>query len=152
MTVRDTSIEAYHTIKSSGLLGGRQKHAYSVLLEFGPLTGNELSIKMGIPGQWKRCSELKKKGLVTEVGERVCTVTERNCIIWGVTSNPPTPAEPKPTNKKPTNKQLVLKLSEKVSEMIGLIDRQRLTTHREPGPVVQKWLDDTKEILQHVKG
>lgn len=86
---RLTSMEAYQEIQSSGLLGKRQKHAYNVLYEHGPLTGNELSEEMKIPGQWKRCSELKNKGLVIEVGERRCSVTGVNCYIWDVTGEFP---------------------------------------------------------------
>lgn len=91
--VRHTSIEAYREVMTSGLLGERQKQAYEVLFQRGPLTGNELSKLMELPGQWKRCSELKKRGLATEVGERECRVTGRNCIVWDVTANPPHKAE-----------------------------------------------------------
>lgn len=86
---RSTSIQAYQAMLQSGLLGARQKQAYAVLFHFGPLTGNELSARMKMPGQWKRCSELKKRGLVTEVGERNCSITGINCITWDVTSNVP---------------------------------------------------------------
>lgn len=95
--MRQTSVEAYNDIMVSGLLGKRQKDAYAVLYENGPLTGNELSLKMGIPGQWKRCSELKKRGLALEVGERLCSVTGRNCITWDVTDKLPTKLTKKET-------------------------------------------------------
>lgn len=87
--MRRTSIDAYHAVMESGLLGERQKQAYDVLYKHGPLTGNELSKIMNLPGQWKRCSELKKRDLTIEVGERECRVTGRICIIWDVTDNPP---------------------------------------------------------------
>lgn len=89
--MRQTSIDAYNAIKESGLLGKRQKHAYNVLYKDGPLTGNELSELMRIPGQWKRCSELKKRRLAIEVGKRPCRVTGRECLTWDVTSNMPVP-------------------------------------------------------------
>lgn len=85
MGVRKTSKKAYELVLHSGLLGKRQKQAYHVLYECGPLTGNELSEKMGMYGQWKRCSELKKRGLAEEVGERKCSITGMNCITWDVT-------------------------------------------------------------------
>ena len=91
--VRRTSLSAYHEVMASGLLGERQKQAYEVLFHHGPLTGNELSQMMGRPGQWKRCSELKKRGLAIEVGERECRVTGRQCIIWDVTEDLPRKAD-----------------------------------------------------------
>lgn len=96
--IRDTSIKAYHEIQTSGLLGKRQKQAYNVLFEHGPMTGNELSKAMGMPGQWKRMSELKKRGLAKEVGERPCSVTGVNCIIWDVTAN--LPVKPEASKRK----------------------------------------------------
>lgn len=87
--MRQTSLLAYTAIKESGLLGKRQKQAYEVLYAHGPLTGNELSEIMKISGQWKRCSELKKRGLAIEVGERDCRITGNLCILWDVTDNLP---------------------------------------------------------------
>jgi hypothetical protein len=89
MSVRHTSAIAWEEIQKSGILGKRQRHAYNVLYEFGPLTGQELSKRMGIPGQWKRCNELKLRGVVSEVGERWCTVTGRLAIIWDVNDKLP---------------------------------------------------------------
>lgn len=88
--IRQTSIEAFQEIQESGLLGKRQKHAYNTLYQYGPLTGQELSKKMGIPGQWKRCSELKKRGVCFEVGEKVCSVTGQKAILWDVNDKKPT--------------------------------------------------------------
>lgn len=93
--IRTTSIRAYEEIRESGLLGKRQKHAYRVLFHKGPLTGQELSREMGIPGQWKRCNELKLRGLAREVGEKICSVTGRNVLLWDVTSNMPKKAKKK---------------------------------------------------------
>ena len=84
--VRFTSLQALHAIRESGTLGQRQIQAYEVLHHHGPLTGNELSSKAGLPGLWKRLSELETKGMIKVVGERPCTVTGRNCVIWDVVS------------------------------------------------------------------
>lgn len=95
--IRQTSVIAYNEIKDSGLLGKRQKHAYDVLYKKGPLTGNELSTYMNMPGQWKRCSELKKRGLAIEVGKRKCSITGKLALLWDVTNNLPTKYNPKKT-------------------------------------------------------
>lgn len=108
--VRRTSVEAYNDIQKSGLLGERQKHAYGVLYRLGPMTGNELSNAMGMPGQWKRCSELKKRGVVEEVGEKVCCITGRQAIAWDVNGKHPVKAK-EDLRKMPLRKryEIVLK-------------------------------------------
>ena len=83
--MRKTSIEAFKQIMASGLLGKRQKQAYKVLYENGSLTGSELSKMMGMNGQWKRCSELQKKGLVEIVGDKIDPVTKKRVYLWDVT-------------------------------------------------------------------
>ena len=87
--VRETSLRAYEEIRDSGILSQRQVQAYEVFYKHGPLTGNELSDKMGIPGQWKLCSIMKKRGVLKEVGLKVCRITGREVIAWDVTDNLP---------------------------------------------------------------
>jgi hypothetical protein len=109
MKVRNTSVSAFEFIKQNGVLGERQAHAYEVLYFCGPLTGQELSVKMGMPGQWKRCSELKKRGLAIEVGEAKCSVTGQLAILWDVTENMPSEA--------PKYQSRVQRLQEEINDL-----------------------------------
>lgn len=94
---RQTSIEAYHQIVSEGLLKSIQLETYKLLFKHGPCTGSELTKiameKSSNPrprdSHFQRCSELRDKGLVYEVGKRPCTVTGRRCIEWDVTDKLP---------------------------------------------------------------
>lgn len=151
--VRRTSIEAYRQVMESGLLGKRQKQAYDVLFKHGPLTGNELSKLMGMPGQWKRCSELKKRDLAVEVGERDCTVTGRNCIIWDVTDNPPRKAD---DETRESSRQKIARLEEQVEELkrhlewpMSIIAAQ-IVAGKAVSDAGLKWFEGTKQLLAGV--
>lgn len=92
MTTRQTSIDVYREIEAEGLLSKRRWEAYSTLFNHGPITAMETARK--IPGTLDhsispRFAELKRMGLIREVGERACRITGRNCIIWDVTNNLP---------------------------------------------------------------
>jgi hypothetical protein len=74
------------------------------LYQNGPLTAQEVwKLLRGdagdnrINGITPRFSELERLGVVAPVGERNCTVTNRNCVVWDVTANNPT----KPIKKQP---------------------------------------------------
>lgn len=92
-SMRKTSVDAYNYIIQSGILSKLHTKAYKVLYEKGPLTGRELSVAMELEGQWKRCSELKKRGLAIEVGERECSVTGMLAYVWDVTDAMPQTVE-----------------------------------------------------------
>lgn len=83
--MRETSLAAFQEIQQDGTLGARQKQALEILIQHGPLTGNEVSHKAGLPGLWKRLSELEDLGLVRSVGKRRCAVTGRQAMTWEVT-------------------------------------------------------------------
>jgi|SRR5665213_679526 hypothetical protein len=103
MNIRQTSVNAYNFLKSSGALGELQWQTYDVLFRLGGLTANEIFVKVkeemlaaGVAESevrllrdtyHQRLSELKALGLVYEVQERECTVTHRVVIEWDVTSN-----------------------------------------------------------------
>lgn len=84
--VKPTSLMAYKDLKESGLLSTRRWQAYETLYLHGPLTGQELGRLTGVPGMWKRCSELARIGVVTARAPRVCCVTGRVAIAWAVTA------------------------------------------------------------------
>lgn len=88
--MRQTSVEAYRKIKDSGVLSTRRWEAYHALFHHGPLTGQELARLTGVPGMWKRCSELEQVGVVYNSCVRPCKVTGQEAIAWDVTANVPT--------------------------------------------------------------
>jgi len=98
--IRETSIEAYNTIRDQGMLSRRRWEAYDGLFKYGPCTGNELIKK--IIGQENgyhavrtqtniitRLGELRDMGCVKELGETVCSITKMKVILWDVTNNLP---------------------------------------------------------------
>ena len=87
--MRQTSIDVYNQIKRDGTLSKRRWQVYDCLFHHGPLTGNEVVRKLGLPGAWKRLSELERETVVTTFGTRVCTVTGFEVDLWDVTGNLP---------------------------------------------------------------
>jgi hypothetical protein len=96
--IRDTSIEAFHKIKESGLLSQRRWQVYEILFDIGPATGSEVFLEMrnrhtiGLPSNSNtvaRLGELRSMGVVKEIGTKVCPVSGQNVISWDVTSKLP---------------------------------------------------------------
>jgi hypothetical protein len=94
---RNTSIEAYKHIVTSGILGVRRTQVYEVVYHDGPIGSREVweSIKKtqsGIPQHSinPRFKELLKMGIVERVGEHQCPFTKRKVTSWDVTSLLPT--------------------------------------------------------------
>lgn len=90
--VRDTSIEAYRQIKNSGRLSELQWLVYSILYQFGPLSRSETAAKIvgsTRDGVHQRFAELRRFGLIKQVGKRICTITGKKVYIWDVTSKIP---------------------------------------------------------------
>lgn len=95
--VRQTSIEAFNTIKEKGLLSEKRFRVYAILFEFGPLIGSEVSkiYKAGY-GQGSnsetvrnRLTELRNLGCIKEVGFAIDPITGMNVIKWDVTARLP---------------------------------------------------------------
>lgn len=91
--IRDTSIEAYNTIKNNGLLSERRFQVYEVLFAHGPATAMELRRffpKGFVDSQIRaRLNELRQLGCARESKERPCSVTGMNVIEWEVTDKLP---------------------------------------------------------------
>ncbi len=93
MTVRETSIEAYHKI--APLLPQKRRDVYLALAEFGPCTANELFRKWKLRNSvvqanfHARLGELRDQGCVEELSERQCEVTGETVTVWAVTLNTP---------------------------------------------------------------
>lgn len=104
--VRETSIEAYNEIKSSGVLSARRWEIYDCLFRHGPLTANEIFRRiMGRSGINQanvpaRLNELVKMGAVKETGKRDCSVTNVVVLEFDVTSKIPSVLEKKLTKKQ----------------------------------------------------
>ena len=110
--VRDTSIEAYITIKENGLLSQRRFQVYECLYKHGPMTANDVIRwyrdqypDVNQTGFNARFSELQEMGVITEVGEEIDSVSGNRCILWDVTSNLPN-EPPKKLSRKERIKRL----------------------------------------------
>lgn len=104
---RRTSIAVYHRIEEEeGLLSKAQWRVYAWLFECGPATAGEIAqaIEYIRNNTSARLVELKKMGVVEEIGERVCETTGNNVILWDVTDQLPVEPTKGPTSK--TRKQL----------------------------------------------
>lgn len=96
---RQTSIDTYNKIKSSGLLSRMRWKVYDFLYSNGPMTCRELMMAMHLKEKKAfvvagsslstRFSELERQGVVQFVRERPCKETGRMSIEWDVTSNLP---------------------------------------------------------------
>ena len=103
---RQTSIEAYHEVMESGLVGQRQRQVYEILFRYGPLTANQtwnaLRDKIGKDFRFDsntraRFTELRNLGLLYEVGTTQDPITRKRVILWDVTDGRPRKPEPKIT-------------------------------------------------------
>lgn len=96
---RQTSELAYRTIQECGLLSELRFAVYDVLYQYGPMTAHETWHKMKEldlaiikdkrDGITQRFSELKRLGVIGELGKRQCSYTSMVAIEWDVTANLP---------------------------------------------------------------
>ena len=91
--MRDTSIEAYRNLLSSGDLSRQLNEAYQVIYKQGPVTGQELTKIMEEDGKWKLLAPLKHMGLVEEISKRKCLITGRVVYEWDITGKFEIPEE-----------------------------------------------------------
>jgi len=105
--MRRTSIEAYEKIRDEGLLSKMRWIVYDLLFAHGPATAAELASRfppsVGGRGQagnvHARLGELRDVGCVAEIGERECTITRNNVILWDVTDGLPKKFERRPSER-----------------------------------------------------
>ncbi len=89
---RQTSLEAYSHLITSGIINQRQLDAWLGLEQWGPMTGRELDEQLGTRGLWRRLPELKALGLVRERTIRTCRISKRAATVWEhTTANPDKP-------------------------------------------------------------
>lgn len=131
MIVRQTSIEAYQQIEAEGLLSAMRFKVYSALFHHGPATAAELSSTFprskggrGEAGNvHARLTELEERGVARELGERKCTVTSRNVIVWDVTDQ--LPRDPKKGVKRLTRNELEVRfraLSAQAARVLDMVE------------------------------
>ena len=85
--IRDTSLYAYEDIKSDGSVGKKQKEVYDYLLTHSDKTDQEICRGLGYTDRnivSPRRNELFKKGIIINVGKRLCTVRNRLAIVWRI--------------------------------------------------------------------
>lgn len=90
--IRQTSIDVYHQIQAEGLLSRRRFETYECLFNNGPLTAMETGRRIdGVLDHSisPRFAELKRLGVIQEVGEKLCSITGRNVLLWDVTDRLP---------------------------------------------------------------
>ena len=100
---RKTSVDTFNKIKQNGLLPRKRSEVYSILYEFGPMTGGEVAKKhqelfnrRGVSESIRnRITELVKQGAVEELGERPCNITGNNSILFQTTDELPKKLENK---------------------------------------------------------
>ncbi len=85
---RETSIEAYHRVKETGILSSLRLKVFEILCFHGPMTANEMR-QFGDPnansGVYStRLSELREMKIVRESPKRPCKTTGYNAIVWDV--------------------------------------------------------------------
>lgn len=97
--MRETSIEAYNTIKENGMLSDRRWEVYDTLFfSEGVLSHSEVcriiisrhplppGMRHNVPA---RLNELREMGCVYEVKTKTCPITGMNVIAWDVTTKLP---------------------------------------------------------------
>ena len=122
---RSTSAEAYHAIIEEGLLSKLRAQVYKTLYHNGPMTANEL-VKIlnhnnknhGVYAS--RLSELRRLGVVQELGTQMCSITHRNVILWDVTAN-------LPKQKSKTISDKIIEIDLKIARLQSLKDKLQKT-------------------------
>lgn len=121
--VRETSLQAYRSIKDDGLLSKRRMEVYEVLYKNkGPMTYSEIVMKFRQRKEFAtsstyqaRLSELRDLGVVYEVKEDKCPITGRHVIFWDVTNK-----LPKERLKRPkANPRAAIKLLKEVHQSLS---------------------------------
>ena len=85
--IRQTSLQSYRQLKSCDELGRRQRLVFDGLKMYPGISALELSRKLGRldPNFVRpRIKELADLGLVVCVGKRVCSISKRLVMVWGV--------------------------------------------------------------------
>ncbi|QDP51258.1 MAG: hypothetical protein Unbinned7913contig1002_13 [Prokaryotic dsDNA virus sp.] len=89
--IRETSMKAYMEIIDSNLLGRRQEEVYKMIANFGPLTEGEVCefLQRRRNSVTPRICELKKMGVVSEVGRKKCSTSGHYAYLLEISGELP---------------------------------------------------------------
>jgi len=110
MNIRPTSLKTYHEIKEEGLLPRRRFEVYSYVFLNGPCTAGQIEQGLFNKSAHKRTSELRRQGMLQELGEISCPITGRSAILWEVVDALPRTLPP--FDVRATRNQLLDKISD----------------------------------------
>lgn len=91
--MRTTSLEAWHHINETGILGRARTKTYGILYNKGPLAQFEFE-RFEKPSAYggtlsKRVNELEEMGLVKCIGDKINPLSGRRCMVYDVTLKVP---------------------------------------------------------------
>ncbi len=95
MNKKETSLKAYLEITENGTIEKLKHKVWKFVIDNGPCTQDDcFSFYMQQPGfttgsYTARFSDLKREGVITEVGTRVNVKTGKSNELWDVTGNSP---------------------------------------------------------------
>lgn len=89
-TRSETSLQAYRAVEASGRLSRARWLVYVLLFKQGPLTRNEIDVRLKAPGVVnptfsRRLVELERISLIHRPTKKMCSVTGHECDAWDVT-------------------------------------------------------------------
>ena len=127
--VRDTSIEAYRDCLARGLITKWQYEVLVVVLSYPKgITQGECWSRYFAPEKQRhdicpRFAELKKKGLITEIGKRPCGFSKKSSYAWVGTG-----AMPKTPEKKPSKEVTAYQRGFEDGRRAGIEETRKRTT------------------------
>ena len=127
-SVRKTSIDCYNQIKAEGLLSTMRLKVFNAIVISEPCTSSEAMklVESKSLGFGSRFTELRDRGVIEELGTKICTVTGRNVIEWGVTGNLPKTIV-KTSKFKPSQKTIKFIIDKMDNEQLMFIDKDWLS-------------------------
>lgn len=92
--MRSTSVESYCAIRDSGVLSELRWDVYDYIYAHGPLTARQTIVGLSETYELSsvyspRFAELKRLGLIADIGTTECEFSGRNVTVWDVTANMP---------------------------------------------------------------
>jgi len=124
-TTRQTSIDSYYALKKSGALNENQEKVLGDIAHNGPTTAGPIATRTSMPMRdvSSRCTELRDRGLLCEVGTALSPDTNRPCIQWAATDR----SEPLPVKRRASVKDQLKAAQARISDLESQLE------DREPG-------------------
>lgn len=145
--IRSTSIEVYKQIAENGLLSAKRWEVYATVYNHGPMTSAEAFSKINegnaiknISQSRARFTELREMGLLKELGQKICSITNNNVILWDVTDSLPTKLE-KPVTKTETLNQIISDLEKTHLLVLNIFESKQVMDH------IEKCTNRLKDLL-----